>query len=217
MARIAEETLLLLLDNASAQPGLEYKRSERVVAAAVLLDLAYAFRPAVAGEAAPEGRLMLLAGPDPQDHMLLPALRLLGRRPPTPHAAVTRLSRDTLPMVLTHLARTGQVRPMITRRKRFKKKRSWPLTDRTRVKATRSAVMSVLFDGRVPEPSTAAIISLLHAADGLGALLSLTDRGWHGVSNRAGDIAGGSWVDAGAQLPEVNLAVTTSAVAGALP
>jgi len=42
MAQIAEELYLLLLDNASAQPALDRQRRERVVAAAVLLDLAYA-------------------------------------------------------------------------------------------------------------------------------------------------------------------------------
>ena len=45
----------------------------------------------------------------------------------------------------------------------------------------RSALLSALFDGKPPTPSTAAIVSLLHAADGLGALLSLNDRGWRWV------------------------------------
>ncbi|MDT5302089.1 MAG: hypothetical protein QOG79_5331, partial [Mycobacterium sp.] len=42
MAQIAEDLFLLLLDNASAQPALERDRRERLLAAAVLLDLAYA-------------------------------------------------------------------------------------------------------------------------------------------------------------------------------
>ncbi|RWR27064.1 GPP34 family phosphoprotein, partial [Mycobacterium tuberculosis] len=52
MARIAEDLFLLLLDNASAQPGLDRRRRERVLGAAVLLDLAYMcrVRPALAGE-----------------------------------------------------------------------------------------------------------------------------------------------------------------------
>ncbi|HRD13521.1 MAG TPA: GPP34 family phosphoprotein, partial [Mycobacterium sp.] len=44
MARIAEDLLLLLLDNASAQPGLDRAKRKRLLAAAVLLDLAYACR-----------------------------------------------------------------------------------------------------------------------------------------------------------------------------
>ncbi len=42
MAQIAEDLFLLLLDNASAQPGLDRARRDRVLAAAVLLDLAHA-------------------------------------------------------------------------------------------------------------------------------------------------------------------------------
>ncbi len=71
--------------------------------------------------------------------------------------------------------------------------------------------------GQPPAPTTAAIVSLLHAVDGLGALLSLNDRGWRWVHMRASEIAGGSWVDEyETALPEVNLAVTASAVRSAL-
>jgi hypothetical protein len=74
-----------------------------------------------------------------------------------------------------------------------------------------------LFDRTPPTPATAAIVTLLHAADGLGALLSLNDRGWRWVHTRASEISSGSWVDESATaLPEVNLAVTASAVRSAL-
>jgi hypothetical protein len=57
----------------------------------------------------------------------------------------------------------------------------------------------------------------LHPADGLGALLSLNDRGWRWVHARAGEIASGCWVDeSSADLSGVNLAVTVSAVRQAL-
>ncbi len=65
MAQIAEELLLLLLDNASAQPALERHLRERVLAAAVLADLAYAckIRPAVAEDGLEPGRLIALSAP----------------------------------------------------------------------------------------------------------------------------------------------------------
>ena len=81
----------------------------------------------------------------------------------------------------------------------------------------RAALLSALFDRQPPDPPTAAIISLLHAVDGLGALLSLNDRGWRWVTCAAGEIASGSWVDEyETALPEMNLAVTASAVRPAL-
>src|SRR5260370_5753277 len=72
-------------------------------------------------------------------------------------------------------------------------------------------------DRHRPAPPTAAIISLLHAVDGLGALLSVNDRGWRWVHARAGEIASGSWVDEyPTAMAEVNLAITASAVRAAL-
>ncbi len=75
--------------------------------------------------------------------------------------------------------------------------------------------MAALFDQHRPGPSTASVVSLLSAVDGLGALLSLNERGWQWVHNRASEIASGTWVD-DAKLAEVNLAVTTAAVRAAL-
>lgn len=219
MAQIAEELLLLLLDNASAQPGLDRARRERVLTAAVLLDLALAcrIRPAVANEPVETGRLVALVGPDPHDPVVEPALQLLLHRPISPAAAIAKLRRDTQANVLGQLERTGQVRRVRLRTKGFRRHYAWPLMDRARVTQARAALLSALFDLQCPAPTTAAIISLLHAVDGLGALLSLNDRGWHWVHARAGEIASGSWVDESeTQLADVNLAVTTAAVRQAL-
>jgi hypothetical protein len=219
MAQIAEDLFLLLLDNASAQPGLDRARRERVLSAAVLLDLAHAcrIRPAVAGEPVAPGRLVALAVPGPTDPVVEPAFQLLQRRPLRPATAVKRLSKDTQDNLSHHLERTGQIRRIRLHSKRFSHPYAWPLTNRDRVAHARSALLSALFDRRPPTPTTAAIVSLLHAVDGLGALLSLNDRGWRWVHARAGEIASGSWVDEyPTALPEVNLAITASAVRQAL-
>ncbi|MDQ1752434.1 MAG: hypothetical protein QOE71_3490, partial [Pseudonocardiales bacterium] len=83
MAQIAEDLFLLLLDNASAQPALERDRRERLLAAAVLLDLAYAcrIRPAVPGDATEAGLLLALAAAGSGDPVVEPAFQLLQRRP----------------------------------------------------------------------------------------------------------------------------------------
>ncbi|MGV9803368.1 GOLPH3/VPS74 family protein, partial [Mycobacterium sp. NPDC003449] len=58
---------------------------------------------------------------------------------------------------------------------------------------------------------------LLHAVDGLGTVLSLNERGWRWVHARSTEIITGSWVEESATaLPEMNLAVTTSALRPAL-
>jgi hypothetical protein len=219
MAQIAEDLFLLLLDNASAQPGLDRSRRDRVLSAAVLLDLAHAcrIRPAMAGDSVEPGRLVALAVPGPMDPVVEPAFELLQRRPLRPATAVKRLSKHTQDDVTQYLEQTGQIRRVRLQSKRLRHPYAWPLTNRERVGQARSALLSALFDRRPPSPSTAAIISLLHAVDGLGALLSLNDRGWRWVHGRAGEIASGSWVDEyPTALPEVNLAVTASVVRPAL-
>lgn len=214
MAQIAEDLFLLLLDNSSALPGLERRRSRRVLGAAVLLDLAHAcrVRPAVDGEPVAPGHLVALAGTTPLDPVTAPAFDALARRPLRPAAALTKLGNHTEDLLVQHLERAGQLR-----RVPQGKTTLLPLLRRDRVDPARGALLAALFDGQPPPPPTAAIISLLHAVDGLGALLSLNDRGWRWVHARAGEIALGSWVDEQPTgLAEVNLAVTASALRPAL-
>jgi hypothetical protein len=211
MAQIAEDLLLLLLDNASAQPALNRDRRDRVLSAAVLLDLARAgrIRPAVPGEHAQTGRLLVLMGPDPLDPVLSPALKLLARRPLRPATAVAKMRRGVESTLLAKLERAGQIRAVHGPNRST----TWPFVDRDRVNSTRAAVLAALFDQHAPAPTTAAIISLLHAVDGLHVLLSLNERGWRWVDDRAGEIASGSWLhESRTGLHDVNLAVTASAL-----
>jgi hypothetical protein len=219
MAQIAEDLLLLLLDNASRNPALERHRCDRVLAGAVLLDLAFAcrIRPAVPGEPVEAGRLVALAGDGPLDPVVGPAFQLLQQRPLRPSGAVSKLRKNAREHISLHLERMGQLRHIPVSAKRFSDIAAWPLIDRARVAQARAALLSALFDRRPPTPSTAAIVSLLHAVDGLGALLSLNDRGWRWVHARATEISSGSWVNEyPTALPEMNLAVTASALRPAL-
>ncbi|KLI04380.1 hypothetical protein ACT17_31455 [Mycolicibacterium conceptionense] len=221
MAQIAEDLFLLLLDNAAAQPGLDRHRRQKVLSAAVLLDLAYAcrIRPAMAGEPIEAGRLIALAGSWPADPVGDPAFELLQRRPLRAGTAVAKLSKHVQPTLETHLERLGQIRRVPMPGKGFPGKTvyCWPLTNRERVSQVRAALLATLFDGHNPVPAIAAIICLLHAVDGLGAVLSLNDRGWRWVHARSTEIATGIWVDeSAAALPDMNLAVTTSALRPAL-
>ena len=220
MAQIAEDLFLLLLDNASAQPGLDRARRERVLSAAVLLDLALRL-PHPAGGSGGTRRDAAGWWRSPRRGRWIPSSsRRFGCWPVVrcaPAAAVSKLRKHTQQNLTDYLEQTGQIRRIRLQSKRFNQPYAWPLTNRDRVGHARAALLSALFDRRPPAPSTAAIISLLHAVDGLGALLSLNDRGWRWVHARAGEIASGSWVDESATaLPEMNLAVTASAVRPAL-
>lgn len=218
MARIAEELLLLLLDNASGQPGMNRVELRRMLAGAVLLDLAYAcrVRPAAPQDAIPIGHLVVLAGPPPVDPVVRPALALLERAPIAAGAAIAKLSKRAEDDVLDQLLRTGQIRQISLSTTRFAKKAyAWPIAERSRVQGARSAVLSALFDHDQPDPHTATIVALLQSTGSLGTLLSLNDRGWQWVHDRAGEIASGSWVNS-RNIADVNLAVTTAQVRAAL-
>jgi Golgi phosphoprotein 3 GPP34 len=219
MAQIAEDLFLLLLDNATAQPALERQRRERVLAAGVLLDLAWAcrVRPSAPGDAVEQGRLVALQAGTATDPVGAPALALLQRQPLSPQRAVAKVSKGVQDTVALHLERLGQISRVRVPSKRFNPLYAWPLTRRERVAAARTDLLAALFDRRPPTPASAAIITVLHAADGLGALLSLNDRGWRWVHSRATEIASGSWVDEyPTALAEVNLAVTAAALRSAL-
>ncbi|BBY59529.1 GOLPH3/VPS74 family protein [Mycolicibacterium sarraceniae] len=218
MARIAEDLLLLLLDNAAAQPGVEPALLQRLLAGAVLLDLAYEcrIRPALPHESVPAGRLIVLTGPPPLDPVVRPALAMLQQAPITASVAIGKLRKHTEDRVLDQLLRTGQLHQVALSANRFRRNSyAWPLASRARVDAARSALLATLFDGHRPDPTTAAIVSLLHGVQALGAVLSLNDRGWQWAIDRASVISSGTWVD-DQKIADVNLAVTTAAVRAAL-
>jgi hypothetical protein len=219
MARIAEDLLLLLLDNASGRPALARDRRTKLLGAAVLLDLALACRVWLSydGAPAPAGRLLPSGEPDLADPILDPALRMMHQHVWRPRTAVAKLSRGVEPALLGRLEQGGHIRPVHMQGQPLTGSVIWPMVDRTRIDEVRAGLVSALFDLNGPAPTTAAIISLLHPVGGLTELLSLNERGRRWVDSRAGDIAGGCWLDESTRdAPNVNLAVVASAVRPAL-
>lgn len=218
MARIAEDLLLLLLDNESAQPRLQRSRLGRLLAAALLLDLAYdcRLRPALPGEPVEPGRLIALSGPVPLDPAVRPALAILQRGPITPAAAIAKLRRRAEDDVLDQLLRSGRIHQLqLSSHRVLRNRYSWPVADRSRVDAIRAAMLGALFDQHPPDPVTAALIALLHRVGGLAAALNLGGDSAQHAGRRAEDITfhgSGQGLNTG----EVNLAVTAAAVLPAL-
>jgi hypothetical protein len=145
------------------------------------------------------------------------AYELLSRGALQPQRAVATVGKKVQEDLSVHLERLGHIRRVRLPSKRFTRTYAWPLVDRDRVALARSSLMSALFDRRPPTPATAGIVTLLHSADGLGALLSLNDRGWRWVHSRATEISSGSWVDESPTgIAEINLAITASALRSTL-
>ena len=214
MARIAEDLLLLLVDNPESQPRLDRSRLARVLAAALILDLAYdcRVRPALPAEPLPPGHLVALAGPVPMDPAVRPAMAMLTQAPITPAAAISRLRKSAEDDVLDQLLRTGQLHQIQLSSHRLRRNTyRWPLHDRARVDLIRAALEAVLFDRQRPDPVTAVIVGLLQRVDGFGAVLDLDETAQAQASARAGEVADGAWADS-TNTAEVNLALTAAAV-----
>jgi hypothetical protein len=213
MARIAEDLFLLLLDNSSAQPRLDRSRLTRMLAAALILDLAHdcRVRPALPEDPVPPGRLIALAGPVPIDPAVRPALAMLAQAPITPAAAIAKLRKHAEDDVLDQLLRSGQIHQVGLSAHRLRRNTyTWPVKNRDRVDAIRSAAVTALGRGR-SDAVTAVILSLLHRVGGLDAALDIDDEN----VRRAGEIACGPWADS-SSTAEVNLALTAAAVLPAL-
>lgn len=219
MARIAEDLLLLLLDNPSEQPQVNQSRLGRVLAAALILDLAYdcRVRPAIPGEPVPPGDLVALSGPVPMDPAVRPTLALLEQAPIAPSAALARLRKRAEDDVLDQLLRTGQLHQVQLSSHRLRRNTyRWPIgQDRARVDQARSALRTALFEGHRPTPVTAMTAALLYRVDGLSAVVGDDERALQHAIARAADIAGGGWADK-SSTPEVNLEITAAAVLPAL-
>lgn len=219
MARIAEDLLLTLLDNESARPRLEQSKLGRVLAAALILDLALGcrVRPAFPEEPMPAGTLVALTGPAPTDPAVRPTLAVLEQGPITPAAALGKLRKRSEDDVLDQLLRTGQIHQIQLSKQHWMRRNTyaWPMHDRTRVHGVRAAMMAALFGNQRPEVATAAVIALLGAVGGLGAALNLDTDGAQRAAHQATAVTFGAWAG-GSNTAEVNLAVTAAAVLPAL-
>lgn len=214
MARIAEDLLLLLLDNPEEQPQLESARLDRLLAGALILDLAVArrVRPVMPDEDLPPGHLVALAGPVPLDPTVRPALGFLSQKPITPVDAIAGLRKRALDQVLDQLLRTGQIHQVQLTANRLRRNHyRWPIKNRGRVAVARSELLSAIFEKRRPSPTTAAIIGLLHGAGAFEAVFSLNDDGVAFVGERALEIIDGVWVDS-SDTAAVNLSLTLASV-----
>lgn len=219
MARIAEDLLLLLLDNPSEQPRLQRSRLGRVLAAALILDLAHdcRVRPALPGEPVSPGDLVALSGPVPMDPAVRPTLALLEQAPIAPAAALAKLSKRAEDDVLDQLLRTGQLHQVQLTSSRLRRNTyRWPIGhSQARVDQARAALWAALLDGQRPAAVTAAIAGLLYRADGLGEVMGPDPGALRHATGRAGDIARGGWAEA-SSTPEVNLEITAATVLPAL-
>jgi hypothetical protein len=216
---LAEDVLLLLLDDVSGKTLTDKTRLDLALAGAVLLDLTTLGRVDVAieGEQVKAGRLVVRDAGSTGDDVLDEGLRRIGERPKKPEAVLPGLAKGLRQMLLERLVQKGIVRAEEGRVLGLFPTHSWPAVDSDHERQVRAALMDVLVVGRTPAPREAALVSLLQAIDQVPKVLGDVNAPARDLRRRAKEISEGGFADDAVRkaVQAVNAAMT-AAVAGAV-
>jgi hypothetical protein len=215
MTLIAEDLLLLLLDDESGKPVLDDTRLSRVLAGALLIELALDQRisPATEGDATKGGRLVVRNSQPGGDSVLDRALSTLNAsKPMKPARAVEKLQKGLRQDLLNRLASQGLVREERGRVLGILPTTHWPATDMAHEARLRAELSQVLVHGMQPTQRTAALTSPLSVVDAVSKVVPSDDR--RAVKRRAKEIAEGEWAGVAVRkaVEAVNAAVATAVV-----
>ncbi|KXX60571.1 GOLPH3/VPS74 family protein [Rhodococcus sp. LB1] len=219
MTLLAEDLLLLLLDDTSGKPVVDGTRMPRVLAGAVLLELAlgHVVTPAELGDDVKKGRLVVRGGVRPQDPLLARAVDLIGTsKPMKPEAAIEKLAKNLRDELAKRIVDAGWVREERGKVLGIFPTTRWPEVDGSHERALRSELSAALLDGVTPTPRTAALVSLLSAVDAAPKLFPDADR--RAVKKRAREIAEGDWAGKAVRksVEAVNAAIVVAATVPAI-
>jgi hypothetical protein len=219
MTLLAEDLLLLLLDDTSGKPVVDGTRMPRVLAGAVLLELALGdvVTPAEPGEDVKKGRLVVRDGVRPQDPLLARAVDLIGTsKPMKPEAAIEKLAKNLRDELAKRIVDAGWVREEKGKVLGIFSTTRWPEVDGSHERALRSELGAALLDGITPIPRTAALVSLLSAVGAAPKLFPDADR--RAVKKRAKEIAEGDWAGKAVRksVEAVNAAIIVAATVPAI-
>jgi len=190
---IAEELLLLLVDDESGKVSPAGAQLDRGLAGAALLELADLGLVDVAGpdEEVREGRIVLREGRPPADSVLKATLaRLADLEGATPAAALDKVGKGLREAVVDSLVGRGVLRREDRKVLGVFPTQRIPTEDGSHERALRARLEQVLA-GAEPDHHTAALITLLHALGILTKVIEVDDQ--RTAKARAKTIADGDW------------------------
>ena len=210
MTLIAEDLLLLLLDDDSGKPLADSTKLPRVLAGALVVELAM-------------GGSLRITGPGEQikkDHVVvageLPAEPVLRRvfdlvasasRPMKPQKVIEKSQKNLSKELVARLVAQGFVTEKKDKVWGLFPTTTWPARETSHEKVLRDSLRSALVDGTTPSPHTAALISLISAVDLTHKVIVDADK--KQLKHRAKQIAEGEWAGAAVRkaVSDVNAAV----------
>ncbi|SNS63976.1 GOLPH3/VPS74 family protein [Rhodococcoides kyotonense] len=219
MTLIAEDLFLLLVDDETGKPVVDSTKFPRVLAGAVVLELAMSgsVRITAKGEPVKTGRLVVV-GPPPPDPLLTRAHALIhnddGRF--KPQRVIEKLHRNLNKEIGERLAHQGFVRRHEDKILGLFPTTAWPALDTAHSNSLRQWIGSAVVDGTTPTPQISALISLVSAIDAVHKVLPGVDK--KSAKKRAKEIAEGEWASEAVRkaVQDVNAAVMAAVIVPAI-
>lgn len=208
MDLIAEDLLLLLLDEASGKPLVDATRTTHSLAGALVLELAMMGLLIPEDPKARKGKSKITAtGRPPTDPLLDLAWNGFADKPRRAAAVIQKLDSKVTDPLLQRIAEKGWVREERTKILGMFTRTSWPEVDGRHEAELRNNLGIVLSQGGRPDGRTGALVSLLLAAEALPKLFPEADK--KQLKARAKELSDGEWAGAAVTqaISEVQTAV----------
>ena len=190
---IAEDLLLLLLDDESGKP--QTSQLQVALGGAVLVELALAEAVLVEEKTSMwrTAKVRVAPAAETEDPVLRDALALVAEKDRSAQDLVERLGRGLAEILGTRLVQRGILERRHDKLLGIIPRTRWPARDASHEDDVRRGLTAILVEGAQPEPRTGALVALLHAVD--RAHKSVPHEGISNgdVRKRAKQVAEGDW------------------------
>ena len=199
MPTLAEDLLLLLLDDTTGKPQVNSVSLDYALAGAVLAELAMAGRIEVVSTGGFFGgrKVSVVNAAPTGDDIADAALQLAGVKPRGAERLVPKLSKGLRKQLLERLEQRGILHRESARVLGIFPRDRWPTADvSSEERALRQRLHDVLVVGMTPDERTAAIAAMLAAVDQAHKLFDADRVERKAVKARAKSLAEGNWTAA---------------------
>jgi hypothetical protein len=218
---IAEDLLLLLLDDESGKPLTQ--QLQIALGGAVLVELAVGGMVEVvkADSMWRAAKVHPVEGARPGDPLLMSAWETVRERERSAQSLVEKLGKGLTDTLCERLADRGILERRDDKVLGLFPRTRWPARDTSHEDALCRALSVVLVDDQVPDPRTGALVALLYAVDRAHKSVPHDGVSDRDVKKRAKEVAEGQWAatavkDAIAAATAATMAAMTAVTAGAV-
>jgi hypothetical protein len=215
---IADDLLLLLLDDDTGKPRVDGTRLDYALAGAVLLELAMDGRVDVVPGGWRRTFVVVTNSRTVEDEVLDGALNQVGERRRTAQQLVPRTSKGLRRRLIARAENGGRLRKERVHILGLIPVDRFPAADRTRRSELVERLEAVLVRGVTPDPRTSAVVALLSSIDAAQVVVGPLPRAERkAVKRRASEIAEGAWAaDAVRKAVAAVQAAVAASAAGAV-